>query len=137
MKTILVSAALLLTAAVPAWAETPAPAGDNTCLLHRYVDGWGAHGDHAMVVNDKFGRKYLLSLAGVCSDINYAFGVGIVSPMGDTGDFCVERGDKIVMRGGGVSQVPAACWVTKVEPYTPDMEKAYRAAQEAKHDHSN
>jgi hypothetical protein len=48
------------------------------------------------------------------------------------GDSCVERGDKIVMRGGGAMSGPSACWITKIERYTPDMEKAYHAALEAK-----
>lgn len=137
MKTILISAALLVSAAAPAWAETSAPEGDNACLMHSYIDGWGAHGNHAMIVNDKFGRKYLLSLAGLCNDLDFAMGVGIRPLGGMGGDFCVERGDRIVMRGGGVLPGPSACWVTKVERYTPDMEKAYRASLEAQHSHSN
>lgn len=126
-----ISAALLLAAAsTPAFAK-----GDDACLMHRYVDGWGAHGDHAMVVNDSFGRKYLVSLAGLCNDLNYAFAAGIKSPVG--GETCVERGDKIVMRGGG-AMGQDVCWVTKVERYTPEMEKAYKAALEAKrHQHSD
>ena len=126
MKTILFAATLLLAAAAPA------SAADDACLLHRYVEGWGAHGDHAMIVSDKFGRKYLLSLSGLCSDLDYSLGVGIRSPVGDDENSCVERGDKIVMRGGGVIPGPSVCWVTKVERYTPDMEKAYQAALEAK-----
>ena len=51
MKTILLAATLILAA-----ATAPASAADDACLMHRDVDGWGAHGDHAMVVNDKFGR---------------------------------------------------------------------------------
>lgn len=137
MKTLLFSAALLLTAAVPACAETTAPATDNACLMHHDIDGWGAHGDHAMIVNDRFGRKYLVSLAGLCNDLDFAMGVGLRSPGGMGGDFCVEKGDKVVMRGGGVMPGPSACWVTKVERYTPDMEKAYRASLEAQHPHSN
>lgn len=137
MKTLLMLAALLLTAAAPAWAETTAPPSGDACLMHRDVDGWGAHGDHAMIVDDRFNRKYLVSLAGICSDINFAFGVGIASPIGENGNTCVERGDKIVMRGGGVMSGPSACWITKVERYTPEMEKAYRASLDAQHSHSN
>ena len=121
MKRVLLTAALLLAAAAPAAAATTAPATDDTCLLHRYVEGWGAHGDHAMIVSDRFNRKYLVSLAGLCSDLDFSLAVGIVSPLGDTGDFCVEKGDKIVMRGGGVMAGPSVCWVTKVERYTPEM----------------
>ena len=123
MKKTLILALLL--------AVAPALAADDTCLMHRYVDGWGAHGDHAMIVNDRFGRKYLVSLAGLCSDLNFSFGVGIRSPAGMTFG-CVERGDRIVMRGGGAMGHNDSCWITKIERYTPEMEKAYKAELEAK-----
>jgi hypothetical protein len=132
MKILLFAATLFLAA-----AAMPASAADNSCLMHRYVDGWGSHGDHAMIVNDTFGRKFLLTLAGYCADLDYSMAVGIRSPIGG-GDFCVERGDKIVMRGGAGMGGPSACWITKIERYTPEMEKAYKAALEAKkNEHTN
>ncbi|MGC9954637.1 MAG: DUF6491 family protein [Rhizomicrobium sp.] len=125
MKTVLFAATLFLAA-----AAAPAFAADDACLMQRYVDGWGTHGDHSLVVNDRFGRKYLLGLAGYCADLDYSMAVGIRSP-GGGGDSCVERGDKIVMRGSGMMGGDS-CWVTKIERYTPDMEKAYQAALDAK-----
>lgn len=117
-------AAALLLAAVAA----PAFAGNNdACLMRRYIDGWGARNDHSMVVNDRFGRKYLLNLTGVCDDINFAMGVGIRS-LGGAPDTCVERGDHIIMRGGGAFP-HSTCWVSKIQVYTPEMEKADREAR--------
>ena len=141
MKTVLLAATLFLAAAVPAVAASavaaPASTTDNSCLMHNYVDGWGTRGDHELVVNDRFGRKFLLTLAGYCTDLDYSMAVGIRSP-GGGGYSCVERGDKIVMRGGGAMRGPSACWVTKIERYTPEMEKAYKAALEAKkNEHTN
>ena len=130
MKTVLLAASLFLAVTVPAVAA-PASSSDNVCLRHDEVDGWGSHGDHAMIVNDRFGRKYLLTLAGYCSDLDFSMAVGIRSPVGG-GLSCVERGDKIVMRGGGTMGGPSACWITKIERYTPEMAKAYKEAQEAK-----
>jgi len=132
MKTVFFAATLFLVAAV-----APAFAADDVCLRHHDVDGWGSHGDHAMVVNDRFGHKYLVSLAGLCNDLDYSFGMAIRSPVGMTFG-CVERGDHIVMRGGGASRQSGPCWITKVERYTPDMEKAYKDALEAKkHEHAD
>jgi hypothetical protein len=125
MKTLLFAATLFLAA-----AAMPASATDNACLMHSYIDGWGTRGDHELVVNDRFGRKYLLTLAGYCADLDYSMAVGIRALGG--GDFCVERGDRIVMRGGGAMGHNDSCWVTKIERYTPEMEKAYKAALEAK-----
>ena len=130
MKTVLIATALLLAAAAPA-AAAPASAADDVCLMHRDVDGWGSHGDHAMIIDDRFGRKYLVSLAGYCGDLDFSFGVGIRSPIGG-GLSCVERGDRIVMRGGGAMPHNDSCWITKIVRYTPEMQAAYKAELEAK-----
>ena len=136
MKTVLIAAALLVAAAAPAAAE-PASTTDNACLMHRYIDGWGTRGDHMLVVNDRFGRKYLLSLAGYCSDLDFSMRVGIRSLGGGEGS-CVERGDHVVMRGGGAIGHNDSCWITKIERYTPEMQAAYKAELEAKKsEHTN
>jgi hypothetical protein len=125
MKTVLFAATLFLAA-----AATPAFGADNTCLMHRYVDGWGTRGDHMLVINDRFGRKYLATLAGYCVDLDFSMRVGIHS-LGGGGGSCVERGDRIVMLSpGGMHN--DSCWITKIELYTPEMQKAYKAALEAK-----
>jgi hypothetical protein len=129
MKKALIAAASFLAIGLPAVAA-PASSADNVCLQHRYIEGWGSHGDHAIIVDDRFGRKYLISLAGYCADLNFSMALGIRSTIGNA-DSCVERGDRIVMRGGGATGMNT-CWVTKVERYTPEMEKADRAAREAK-----
>lgn len=123
MKKLLILASLVLLSA-------PALAGNTVCLRHNEVDGWGSRDKHSMVVNDIFGKKYLLTLNGVCDDINFAFGVGFRPVGGFGGANCVDRGDHVIMRGGGASQMPSACWVTKVQLYTPDMAKADKLAKE-------
>lgn len=123
---------LFLAALVLAAAAAPAYAADNyVCLRNHDVDGWGARDKHSMVVNDRFGRKYLLTLNGICDDLNFAFGMGIRSLGGMNMGTCVERGDRIVMRGGGVGPVANnTCWVQKVQLYTKDMEQADRLAKQ-------
>lgn len=128
MKTKLALAVLVL-----AGTAAPAFAGDNVCLRHDDVDGWGARSDKSVVVNDRFGRKYLVSLAGLCKDLNWAFGMGFRPLGGVAGANCVDRGDRLIMRGGGVSAAGSgSCWVTRVQLYTPDMAKADKAARENK-----
>jgi hypothetical protein len=138
MKTKFILAAALLTSTltVPAIAEdAPAAASKPyVCLRHNDVDGWGARDNHSMVVNDRFGRKYLVTLNGLCSDLNWAFGAGFKGPgrMGAVGS-CVDRGDRVVMGGGGVSPVTNnTCWVSKVQLYTKDMQAADKLARETK-----
>ncbi len=123
---------LILAAMALAAIATPAFAADNVCLRHYDVDGWGARDNHSMIVNDRFGRKYLITLNGICDDLNFAFGMGF-RPLGGFTNMgtCVERGDHVVMRGGGVGIVPNnTCWVQKVQPYTKAMEAADRLARE-------
>ena len=128
MKTKLILAALLLaTTTAPSLAADSAT--DSVCLYHRDVDGWGARDDHSMIVNDRFGRKFLVSLAGVCSDIQWAFGAGFRSVGGNFPGSCVERGDHVIMRGGGVNFPHSTCWVTKVQRYTPEMQEADKMAK--------
>ncbi len=134
MKTKIILAAVLLAIPLAAPAAAADPASTSICLRHRDVDGWGARDNHSMVVNDRFGRKYLVSLAGLCSDLNFAFGAGFRAPghFGMAGS-CVERGDHVVMGGGGVSPVPNnSCWVTKVQLYSKDMQAADKLARENK-----
>jgi hypothetical protein len=134
MKTKLFLAALLLASPAFAADDTapPAdkPANTSVCLRHSDVDGWGSRDKKSMVVNDRFGRKYLVSLAGLCDDVDFAFGAGF-RPLGGTPAWgtCVERGDRLVLRGGGAMPHNDTCWVTKVQPYSKDMEAADKQAR--------
>ena len=132
MRIKFVLAAFVLAAA-PAFA---ADTNTHPCLMHRDVDGWGARDNHSMVVNDRFGRKYLVSLAGLCGDINFAFGAGFRSVGGNFPGSCVERGDNVILRGGGATFPHVTCWVTKVQPYTPEMQQADKLAK-ANHEKLN
>lgn len=131
-KIILAAAFLAAATAFPAAAEEATK--PYVCLRHNDFDGWGSRDNHSMVANDRFGRKYLISLSGLCSDLNWSFGVGFRGP----GHFsvpgtCIERGDHVVMRGGGAERGAGdTCWVTKVQLYTKDMEMADKMAREQK-----
>ena len=137
MKTRFVLAAVLTATvfAVPVMAEDAAKpaAKPYVCLRHANVDGWGSRDDHSMVVNDRFGRKYLLSLSGMCSDLKFSLGAGFKGPghFGAVGS-CVDRGDRVVMRDGGFGVENNTCWVSKVQLYTKDMELADKQARELK-----
>lgn len=131
MKIVLAALALAATTA-PAMAADSGNAGNsNVCLQNRDVDGWGARNDHSMVVNDRFGRKYLVTLNGICNDLPFSFGVGF-RPLGHVVNMgtCVGRGDRVIMRGGGATRLSSqTCWVQNVQPYTKQMEQADRFAK--------
>lgn len=124
MKIVPIIAALLLTAAVPAFAS-------DVCIQNDKIDGWAARDAHSLVVSDVFRKKYLLSVAGWCQDLDFSLGISLGSRFG-SGSTCLERGDHVVARGPGVTTPHAICTITKIELYTPEMEKAYKDALEAK-----
>jgi hypothetical protein len=141
MKTKLLLAAVAAGLfAGPALAEDAAPSDNkpvtkpaSVCLRYSDVDGWGSRDKRSMIVDDRFGRKYIVSLAGTCSDLDFALGAGFRPLGGHYAGACVDRGDRVVMRGGGVGPVPnTTCWVTKVQTYTKDMAAADKLAKENK-----
>lgn len=135
MKPQIILAALLLASAPAFAADNPPPpannaAGGSVCLLHHDVDGWGARDRHSMIVNDRFGRKYLISLQGLCDDVDFAFGAGFRPLGGMAMGTCVDRGDRVILRGGGaMDSRNSTCWVSKVQLYTKEMEAADKLAR--------
>jgi hypothetical protein len=118
------AAALLLTAGAASASEP--------CLQRDHIDGWGARDAHSLIVNDRFGKKYLLSVSGWCQDLDFSLGLGIHS-FGGNGMSCLSRGDWIVPHGGATPPMRGTrCTITKIEAYTPEMEKADREAKAAK-----
>jgi hypothetical protein len=135
MKTQIILAALLLASAPAFAADNPPPpatssAGGSVCLRHHDVDGWGSRDKHSMIVNDRFGRKYLISLAGLCDDVDFAMGAGFRPLGGMSLGTCVDRGDRVVLRGGGAfDSRNSTCWVSKVQLYSKEMEAADKLAR--------
>lgn len=102
------------------------------CLQRSMIGGWGARDSHTLVVDDNFGKKYLLTVAGWCQDLEFGMGLSIHSTFGNAAS-CISRGDWVVPHGGGVIPARGArCTITKIELYTKEMEKAYRDAKAAK-----
>jgi hypothetical protein len=85
--------------------------------------------DKAVIVVDKFRRRYKLTFTGICGGLDYNMGVGIHS-RGVGGLSCVSRGDEVISKDPG--SFNGRCPVDRVELYTPVMESADRAAAAAK-----
>jgi hypothetical protein len=122
---------LILAAFVAFATAVPAMAAGQPCVLNRDLDGWGGRDKHSMVVNDRFGRKYLVNLQGFCDDVNWSLGVGFRALGGANMNTCISRGDRVVMRGGGAGfGANNICWVSKIQPYTPEMQDADKLAKQ-------
>ena len=108
-------------------AVTAVPAAANGVCLHRsQVQGWHIRDKHSVIVDDSFGRKYLLGLGAGCEDISWSSGLAF-RPIGGGFSMCVDRGERITVLGNGPSH--DVCWVRTVQLYTPDMEHADRMAK--------
>lgn len=126
MKTFVLAASV-----AAAIAATGASFAGEPCLQRNLIYGWGARDANHVVVDDKFGKKYLLTLSGWCQDVEWGLGLSVHS-FGGNELACVSRGDWVVPHGGGVTPAPGArCMISKIELYTPEMEAAYKAQKAA------
>ena len=76
---------------------------------------------------DDLHKKFKVTLLSKCINLTFKQTLGF-KVFGGTGLSCVSPGDT-VFTGSEIG--PQRCAITKVEAYTPDMEKADKAAAEA------
>lgn len=122
MKKVLAAAAgLLALAATPALSR---PA----CLELALVWNYKALNDNILIVEDELHRKFKLTLMGYCPNLPYKQRLGF-KVFGGTALSCISKGDEVISRDLGF---PYRCPIMDIVPYTPEMEKADRAAAAAK-----
>ena len=107
--------------------STPALAS-STCLLISQIYTWKALDDQTLIVEDNSHNKFKMSLMGYCPDLSFRERVGF-NAIGGTQLSCLTSGDEVEVRSLGAQ---SHCPITSIVPYTPDMEKADKAAAAAK-----
>jgi hypothetical protein len=122
---------ILAAAALGMLFPLSASADDSACLRYGYIYNWHVVNDKTLIVEDNWHKKFKVHLIGVCSDLDYHERLGFKSP-GGMALSCLSPGDEVITRdfGTGFRQ---HCAITHIEAYTPDMEKADKAAEAAKH----
>jgi len=129
MKTkILLAAGLLSALAVPALADEAAAPAPQACLRIGQILNWNAPDDHTLIVEDYSHQKFKLLLMGTCVDLNFKQKVGFKS-VGGTELSCLTPGDYVFVHLMAMYQ---RCPIKTIEVYTPEMEKADKAAKDAK-----
>jgi hypothetical protein len=115
--------AAMVSAAILAIAGPASAQPERNCLRNSQIDSFSPiRGDlRAMVVIDKFRDKYKLTFNSVCQDIDYNGAVALRTHS-NFGLSCVERGDTVISRS--VAGWRDRCVITKIERYTPAMERA-------------
>lgn len=128
--------AALVAAAVffvlPADAQAPVrpsarvPARTD-CLRLGQVDSFSAirGNERAFVVTDKLRRRFRINLMYRCPGLDFNMAVGFKTL--ESGPLaCIARGDTVISRD--VTRAGDRCPISSVEPYTPAMEAADKAA---------
>jgi hypothetical protein len=131
MRTPIVAFVLLLAA--PGAAEA-APAGTSgVCLRQDMVQGWNVLNDSTLIVTDRVGKKFRVSLAGACHDLQFLTALRFKS-FGGSGLSCLARNDTVDAALPG-DHGPQRCRITEVQDYTAAMENADEMAEGTLHHH--
>ncbi len=99
----------------------------GTCLRQANIYNWNSLNDRTVIVEDDFHQKFKLSLLSPCLNMQYKERLGFKT-FGGTALSCISRGDDVI---AGSQIGPQHCPISKVEPYTPEMEKADKEAAAA------
>ncbi len=118
----------IVLAAIGLAAVVVTPALASPCLRLDQIFNWKVLDDSTLIVENDFHQKFKVSLMGFCHDLRYKERLGFKS-IGGTGLSCLSNGDEVFARD---SAIPDRCPITSVTLYTPDMEKADKAAARAR-----
>ncbi len=121
------AAAVMLALPVAAQADDAAPSSSRVCLPVGEIYNFNALDNKTLIITDNFHKKYKVRLIGTCTGLTFTQSLGFDSP-GSTRLSCLSAGDSVISRelGGGNRM---RCPVRSIEAYTPEMEKADKAAK--------
>jgi hypothetical protein len=114
---------LLLAGAALAAPASAQPQQQQQCLRQNMVNGWKVVDDRTLIVDDRVGRKYIISLAKGCHDLNWPMRMGFTSSSG-FGLGCIERND-FVSVPANEAYISQRCLINDVQPYTGGTPSAY------------
>ena len=77
-------------------------------------------GGKALIVTDAFRKQYRIGFRSTCTELNFHTTVMIKTFAGSLS--CIRPGDQVLL-----PDVPGRCFISKVEPYTPDLMAADKA----------
>jgi hypothetical protein len=120
---------LFVTAGLAVMLAGPAIAAGDACLRVGQIYDWKAKDNSTLIVEDTFHRKYTVALLGSCINLTFKQRIGFSSP-GGTSLSCLTGGDNVFFTDSALGR--QRCAVKSVSAYTPEMEKADKAAADAK-----
>jgi hypothetical protein len=132
MRIDVVALILILGAPSAAQAAPATPAG--VCLRQDRVQGWNVLNDSTLIVTDRAGKKFRLSLTGACHDLQFLTSLNFQS-FGASGLSCLARNDTVAASLPGDHGPPQRCLITEIQEYTAAMENADEMAEGSLHHH--
>lgn len=99
------------------------------CLELIRVYSWHVIDNKTLIVEDDLHEKFKVSLMGYCPALPYNETLGF-KVIGGSQLSCISKGDEIISREHPLGAFH--CPITNIVPYTPEMEKADKAAAAAK-----
>ncbi|MEO8897054.1 MAG: DUF6491 family protein [Rhizomicrobium sp.] len=88
----------------------------STCLRQDMVDGWTVVNDRTLIVTDRVGKKFTLSLAPGCRNLKFNQRLAF-NAFGGTGLSCIGRNDFVLVPAGG-GDPGQRCLIARVEVYS-------------------
>ena len=109
------SAVMLLAAtlSMPALAQ-PAASG-KVCLRQDMIYGWDVVNDRTLIVSDRVGKKFTVTLMPGCLDLKFNLRLGFKA-FGATGLSCLGHNDYVLVPAGG-GQPQQRCFISDVQAY--------------------
>ena len=92
------------------------------------IQGWKVLNDSTLVVTDRVGKKFRLSLTGACHDLQFQTALAF-KPFGGSGLSCLTRNDAVLVSLPGYDSPPERCLISRIDDYTAAMENADETAE--------
>jgi len=96
------------------------------CIQQERIGDWAVLSDTKLIVVDKTGKKFRLTLSGACSSLSLRTTLAFRTA-GTEG--CLARNDAVVASLPGYAESPERCLITDIDEYTAAMENADQMAE--------
>ena len=113
MKIVL--AVVVVAGFVPLPASTQPAAPAKVCLRQDMVNGWNVVNDKTLIVTDRVGKKFTVSLMPGCLDLKFNMQLGFKS-FGGTALTCLGHNDYVLVPPGA-GLPPQRCFISDVQAY--------------------
>jgi hypothetical protein len=113
MKIIPLCAVLAISLSPPALAQ-PAQPG-KVCLRQDMVNGWDVVNDKTLIVTDRVGKKFTVSLMPGCFDLKFNLRLAFQA-FGRTGLSCLGHNDYVLVPPSA-GQPRQRCFISDVQAY--------------------